>query len=116
MAEVIRLTDEYYIAAPSSTTQDSRVLKDGETFGVFDLYGDIRQTGLGEQGIYHEGTRYLSHLLFRLGNNKPFLLSSTVKQDNQLFTVDLTNPDIYAQGQIVLRRGDLHLFRSKFIW
>jgi glycogen debranching enzyme len=116
MAEVIRLTDEYYIAAPSSTTQDSRVLKDGETFGVFDLYGDIRQTGLGEQGIYHEGTRYLSHLLFRLGNNQPFLLSSTVKQDNQLFTVDLTNPDIYSQGQIVLRRGDLHLFRSKFIW
>ena len=116
MAEVIRLTDEFYIAAPSSTTQDSRVLKHGDTFGVFDLYGDIRETGLGEQGIYHEGTRYLSHLVFRLGNSHPFLLSSTVKQDNQLFTVDLTNPDVYSHGQIVLRRGDLHLFRSKFIW
>jgi len=116
MNEVISLTDEFYVAAPSSTTQESRVLKHGESFGVFDVYGDIRQTGLGEQGIYHEGTRYISHLVFRLSNNHPFLLSSTVKQDNLLLTVDLTNPDVYANKVIVLRRGDLHIFRAKFIW
>jgi len=116
MAEIIRLTDPFYIAAPSSATQESRVLKHGDSFAVFDLYGDIRQTGLGEQGIYHEGTRYLSHLVFRLGTAHPFLLSSTVIRDNLLFTVDLTNPDVYAQGQIALRRGDLHIFREKFIW
>ena len=104
MAEVIRLTDPFYIAAPSSATQESRVLKHGESFAVFDLYGDIRQTGLCEQGIYHEGTRYLSHLVFRLGTAHPFLLSSTVKRDNLLFTVDLTNPDVYAKDRIVLRR------------
>ena len=116
MSEVIRLTDEFYIAAPSSVTQETRVLKHGDSFGVFDLSGDIRQTGLGEQGIFHQGTRYLSHLVFRLGNTHPFLLSSTVKQDNLLFTVDLTNPDVYAQERLVLRRGDLHLLRAKFIW
>jgi glycogen debranching enzyme len=116
MAEIIRLTDPFYIAAPSSATQESRVLKHGESFAVFDLYGDIRQTGLCEQGIYHEGTRYLSHLIFRLGTAHPFLLSSTVKRDNLLFTVDLTNPDVYAHDRIVLRRGDLHIFRAKFIW
>jgi glycogen debranching enzyme len=116
MTEIIRLTDPFYIAAPSSATQESRVLKHGESFAVFDLYGDIRQTGLCEQGIYHEGTRYLSHLVFRLGTAHPFLLSSTVKRDNLLFTVDLTNPDVYAKDRIVLRRGDLHIFRAKFIW
>src|SRR5262245_45454512 len=116
IAEIIQLTDEFYIAAPSSTTTESRVLKHCESFAVFDLFGDIRPTGLGEQGIYHEGTRYISQLVFRLGNSHPFLLSSTVKQDNLLFTVDLTNPDIYANQAIVLRRGDLHIFRSKFIW
>lgn len=73
------------------------MLKHGERFAVFDLHGDIRQTGLCEQGIYHEGTRYLSHLVFRLGTAQPFLLSSTVKRDNLLFTVDLTNPDVYAE-------------------
>ena len=116
MNDVIRLTDEYYIAAPSTATDQARVLKHGESFAIFDRYGDIRETGLGEQGIYHEGTRFLSHLVFRLGNSHPFLLSSTVKRDNLLLTVDLTNPDVYDGPEIVLRRGDLHIFRAKFIW
>jgi glycogen debranching enzyme len=116
MNDVIRLTDDFYIAAPSSATDQARVLKHGESFAVFDRHGDIRQTGLGEQGIYHEGTRFLSHLVFRLGNTHPFLLSSTVKRDNLLLTVDMTNPDVYIDGKIALRRGDLHIFRAKFIW
>jgi glycogen debranching enzyme len=116
MDDVIRLTDQYYIAAPSSATDQARILKHGESFAIFDRYGDIRQTGLGEQGIYHEGTRFLSHLVFRLGNNHPFLLSSTVQRDNLLLTVDLTNPDVYGNETIILRRGDLHIFRAKFIW
>jgi glycogen debranching enzyme len=116
MDDVIRLTDQYYIAAPSSATDQARILKHGESFAIFDRYGDIRQTGLGEQGIYHEGTRFLSHLVFRLGNSHPFLLSSTVQRDNLLLTVDLTNPDVYGKETIILRRGDLHIFRAKFIW
>ena len=116
MNDVIRLTDDFYIAAPSSATDHARILKHGESFAVFDRYGDIRQTGLGEQGIYHEGTRFLSHLVFRLGNTHPFLLSSTVKRDNLLLTVDMTNPDVYINDKIALRRGDLHIFRAKFIW
>jgi glycogen debranching enzyme len=114
--DLIRLTDEFYILATSSMGEDTRVLKHGESFGVFDRYGDIQQTGLGEQGIYHEGTRFLSHFVFRLGTVRPFLLSSTIKRDNLLLTVDLTNPDIYLNGTILLRRGDLHIFRSKFLW
>jgi glycogen debranching enzyme len=116
MEDIIRLSDQYYIAAPSSATEHARVLKHGESFAVFDRYGDIQQTGLGEQGIYHEGTRFLSHLVFRLGNSQPFLLSSTVQRDNLLLTVDLTNPDVYTDHEIILRRGDLHIFRGKFIW
>jgi glycogen debranching enzyme len=116
MNDVIRLTDEFYILATASTAEETRVLKDGESFGVFDHRGDIEQTGLGEQGIYHEGTRFLSRLVFCLGNLAPFLLSSTIKADNFLFTVDLTNPDIYVGGLIVLHRGDLHISRSKFLW
>ncbi len=39
------------------------MLKHGDTFAVFDHYGDIKPGGLGEEGLYHEGTRYLSCLL-----------------------------------------------------
>ena len=116
MTEIIRLPDEFYILATASAAEESRVLKMGESFGIFDRYGDILQYGLGEQGIYHEGTRFLSYLEFRLGNIRPFLLSSMIKEDNILFTVDSTNPDVYVDGLIALRRGDLHIYRSKFIW
>jgi glycogen debranching enzyme len=116
MDDIIRLTDEFYILATASTVDVARVLKHGESFGVFDRRGDIQQTGLGEQGIYHEGTRCLSRLVFCFGNLAPFLLSSTIKEDNLLFTVDLTNPDIYLDGVIALHRGDLHISRSKFLW
>ncbi len=116
MEDIIRFTDEFYILATAATADEGRVLKDGDSFAIFDRYGDIQQSGLGEQGIYHDGTRHLSRLEFRLGNLRPFLLSSRIKEDNVLFTVDLTNPDVYASGTIALRRGDLHILRSKFLW
>jgi len=116
MEDIIRLTDDYYIITPASMTGEVRVLKQGESFGVFARCGDIEHAGLGEQGIYHAGTRFLSLLALRIGNLRPFLLNSTVKKDNLLFTINLTNPDIYVNGRVILRRGDLHVFRSKFIW
>ena len=112
----IRLTDDYYIVTATSSTGEVRVLKHDDSFGVFDRSGDIQHAGLGEQGIYHEGTRFLSLLAFRFGNLQPFLLSSTVTKDNLLFTINLTNPDLYVNGAVILRRGDLHIFRTKFIF
>ena len=116
MNDIIRVTDDYYIVTPASTTDEVRVLKQGESFAVFDRSGDVEHAGLGQQGIYHEGTRFLSLLALRIGNLRPFLLNSTIKKDNLLFTVNLTNPDMYVNGKVILRRGDLHVFRSKFIW
>jgi glycogen debranching enzyme len=109
--------DPFYILAPSPLADEhARVLKDGDTFAVFDHYGDIKPVGLGEEGLYHEGTRYLSALALGLGRARPLLLSSTVKEDNDLLAVDLTNPDVARDGQVVVPRGTLHLFRSKFLW
>jgi glycogen debranching enzyme len=68
-----------------------------------------------EEGLYHGGTRFLSQLRLCLANGRPLLLSSTVRQDNVLLSADLTNPDIYFQGQLALPRGVLHLRRSTFI-
>jgi glycogen debranching enzyme len=116
MDDIIRVEDQYYILATSSLADDrTRVLKHNETFAVFDRYGDILPFGLGEKGLYHEGTRFLSRCVLRLGRDRPILLSSTVKDDNVLLTVDLTNPDLALDGQVTVPRSTLHIFRAKFL-
>ncbi len=116
MRDIIRVKDQFYVLATSSLADDrTRVLKDGETFAVFDRYGDIQPLGVGEQGLYHGGTRFLSHLVFHLHQKRPFLLSSTVRKNNSLLAVDLTNLDTSSDGEPILPRGTLHIFRSKFL-
>jgi glycogen debranching enzyme len=115
--EIIRVNDAYYILATSTRVDDRRrVLKHGDTFAVFDRYGDIENVGQREFGIYHHDTRFLSRCGLRLGDHHPLLLSSTVKEDNALMTVDLTNPDVPQPDSMVVPRGTLHVFRSKLVW
>jgi glycogen debranching enzyme len=115
--DTIRVRDQFYILATSSRIDDrTRVLKHGETFAVFDRYGDIHPGGRGELGLYHEGTRFLSRFDVRLGANRPLLLSSTIRDDNALLAVDLANPDLTVAGEIVLPANAYHLFRSVFLW
>ncbi len=95
MDDVIQFQDQYYILATASRAGErSAVLQHGDTFAVFDLYGDIGTLGAAEQGLYHEGTRYLSRFRLRLNDRRPLLLSARVKEDNELFGADLTNPDL----------------------
>jgi glycogen debranching enzyme len=116
VSEVIRVRGQYYILATSPLADArSRVLKQGETFAIFDPYGDIRRLGRGEHGVYHKGTRHVSRSTLRLGDERPLLLSSSVAEDNVLLAVDLTNPDIEL-GKSVAARGMLHVFRSMFLW
>ena len=111
--------DEFYIHARSGLADaQPRVLKHGETFAVFDRYGDIRPLGLGEEGVYHEGTRFLSQFELRVGEHRPLLLGSTIHEDNALLSVDLTNPDLEGaapHGETV-HSETIHLLRSTFLW
>jgi glycogen debranching enzyme len=108
--------DPYYILAKSPPADvHNRVLKHGDTFAVFDRFGDVRPTGLEEEGIYHQGTRFLSCLLLGLQDDRPLFLSSTVKAENDLLAVDLANADLDEGGRVVVPRGTLHLARLKFI-
>jgi glycogen debranching enzyme len=117
MDDVIQVQDQFYILATASRArQPTAVLKHDETFAVFDQYGDVAALGAGEQGLYHEGTRYLSVFRLRLNGQNPMLLSSRVKDDNELFGADLTNPDIPLGGDRVLARDLVHLFRARFLW
>lgn len=110
--------DEFYILARAPRTEHhTRVLKQGESFAVFDLFGDLHSQGLGDLGLYHEGTRYLSRLELRMDQNTPLLfLSSTIQKTNEMMTVDLMNPDIFIDNDSFIPRGALHIFRSIFLW
>ncbi|HZU35619.1 MAG TPA: glycogen debranching N-terminal domain-containing protein, partial [Gemmataceae bacterium] len=106
--------DPFYILATSPQADEAtRVLKHGDTFAVFDHYGDIKPIGLGEEGLYHGGTRFLSCNILMLGKDRPLFLSSTVKHDNDLLAIDLANPDVYVGDKLAVPRGTLHLFRTK---
>jgi len=85
-------------------------------FAVFDRYGDIEPLGMGEQGIFFQGTRFLSELGLSLWNVRPLLLSSTVKSDNFVFTADLANVDVSDGHDLIVERGTIHVLRSKFLW
>jgi glycogen debranching enzyme len=96
--------------------EQMRVLKHGDTFAVFDHQGDLKPGGLGEEGLYHNGTRHLSCLLLTLDHHRPLFLSSTVKEHNDHLTVDMTNPDLIEEYEMAIPRGKLHIFRCKFLW
>ena len=117
MDEVIRIEEEFYVLATSALADSRpRVLKYGDTCGVFDWHGDILSAGSLAHGLYHRETRYLSRLVLRFENKPLELLSSTVKNKNSFFAVDLTNLDLSSDGKVELPRGSIHFFRSKFIW
>ena len=108
--------DPFYIRSATSLADDRYlVLKQGDTFVVLDRRGDIRPVGLAQDGLYHRGTRFLSRLALRLGAQAPLLLSSSVKPDNALIAVDLTNPDI-GGAAVTIPRGTLHLARTIALW
>jgi glycogen debranching enzyme len=115
--QAIPAQTKYYIQATSAPSiLEALVLKQDETFGVFDRYGDIDAAVRSQEGIYHHGTRFLSCLKLTLVDSTPLLLSSTVRRDNVLMAVDLTNPDVYSDGLLLLPHGALHIYRSQFIW
>jgi len=113
----VNAAQQFYITATSTPADDRpRVLKHGDLFAIFNRHGDIESFGLGEEGLFYEGTRFLSELVLYLGNSRPLLLTSTISRDNFLFSADLTNVDILDDDEVAIPRGTLHLHRSKFLW
>src|SRR5579884_312562 len=114
--DVIEIGQQFYISASSSMADDrTRVLLYGDTFAVFDRSGDIQPVGVGQQGIFHNEMRHLSRLELKICGERPLLLSSTIREDNVLFAVDLTNPDLDLPSGVRILRGTLHIYRTKFL-
>jgi glycogen debranching enzyme len=117
VSDIVEIGDQYYILATSALAQhQDRVLKHDDTFALFDRFGDIKPVGRGEEGLFHQGTRFLSRLLVRVGRDRPMLLSSRVKEDNALLAIDLTNFDVAPNGRLEVPRGTVYLARTVLLW
>jgi glycogen debranching enzyme len=93
-----------------------RTLKHGDTFAVFDEYGDVPSAPGSPGGLFHKDTRFLSDLRVFLNGQRPLLLSSTVQDNNMLLSADLTNPDLLKAGKVELARDTIQIVRSKFLF
>src|ERR1700754_1953330 len=106
----------FYIPMTGPATRPRRSLKHDDTFIVLDSHGDIGASAGGPDGLFNADTRYLARLELVLDNLQPLLLGSNLRDDDSALTVDLTNPDVYRQGRIVLQKDMLHIVRTIFLW
>src|SRR3984957_11309991 len=106
----------FYIPMTGPAARPRRSLKHDDTFIVLDSHGDIGASAGGPDGLFNADTRYLARLELVLDDVQPLLLGSNLRDDNSALTVDLTNPDIYRNGRIVLQKDMLHIVRTLFLW
>ncbi len=117
MTQQIEQPSEFFIPAPMSLqARQTRTLKSGDMFGVFDASGDVTGGPGSTDGLYFRDTRHLSELTLLICGKQPILLSSTLRDDNAELTCDLANPDFYGNGRVVLEHDVLHIRRSRFLW
>ncbi|MDB5653321.1 MAG: Amylo-alpha,6-glucosidase [Tardiphaga sp.] len=106
----------FYIPMTGPASRPRRALKHDDTFVVLDSHGDIGASAGGPDGLFNADTRYLARLELALDDVQPLLLGSNLRDDNSSLTVDLTNPDIYRNGRLVLAKDMLHIVRTVFLW
>ena len=106
----------FYIPMTGPAARPRRSLKHDDTFIVLDSHGDIGASAGGPDGLFNADTRYLARLELVLDEVQPLLLGSNLRDDNSALTVDLTNPDVYRHGRIVLQKDVLHILRTIFLW
>jgi glycogen debranching enzyme len=111
------LWSEYEIEAHESLVEKpSRNLKDGDAFAVLDSHGNLGTTPDTAEGLFYRDTRYLSTYALLLEGKRPLLLSSSIQEDRAALEVDLTNPDLVADGGSRLHRETIFLRRTQFLW
>jgi glycogen debranching enzyme len=104
------------LLAASTVSGHARMLKHADSFAVFDQHGDIRPGGLGEEGLYHEGTRFLSGLEIDLDGARPVDLDSMVAPESDVLTIRLANPALITRDGLRLPPATIELELTKLLW
>jgi glycogen debranching enzyme len=117
MEDIVLFQNTYYIKADASPMDErTHVLKQGDTFAVLDSRGNINPLGIEKHGIFYTSTRFLSKLVLELQGLHPLLLSSRIREGNDLLAVDLTNPPMTCPDGTFIPQDTVHIQRSSFVW
>ncbi len=96
----------------ATTGDDAFILKDGDTFAVFDRRGDIPENATSRFGLFRDDTRMLSTWTLTLDGALPRQLSCGVSHDRVLFEADLHNAETGGRD---LPPAVIHLLRSRVL-
>ena len=107
--------ERFDIAAAEISARQRYALKVDDTFAVVDAHGDVNADGTGSDGLFHADTRYLSHLRMTVMGVDPLLLGSSLAQDGTYVHADLTNPDVFRNGRLVLAKDQVHIERTLYV-
>jgi len=107
---------QFYIPAVGPASRPRRTLKHDDTFVVVDSHGDIGASAGGSDGLFHCDTRFVSHLELLVNGMQPLLLGSNARDDDTSLTIDLTNPDLYAEKRLLLPKDAVHIVRTIFVF
>ncbi|HTW53009.1 MAG TPA: amylo-alpha-1,6-glucosidase [Stellaceae bacterium] len=103
----------FAIPVIASTAGTGRhVLKNANSFAVFDAFGQIQASGPAAEGLFFEDTRYLSRLAVAINGATPLLLSSMVTEGNTMLAVDLANPEKADDGRSKLAPASIHVLNE----
>ena len=83
---------------------------------IFDHFGDLQVHGVGDEGLYHEDTRYLAYQELAIDGVRPLFLGSSVKDNNSLLIIELMNPDLTRDERVLVAKGTVHILRAKLLW
>jgi glycogen debranching enzyme len=89
-------------------------VKEGDTFLYSDTEGNLDDRKDYGLGFYQEDTRFLSHFMMRVSGTDPVLLSSSSERDFMAY-VDLTNMDLYRNGELTVRQQTLNIRRTRMV-
>lgn len=88
--------------------------KEGETFALSDLDGNLPYPNRVGMGLYYKDTRFLSQFELRVNGTIPVLLSSSAERAFMSY-VDLTNLDIWEDGKLTIPQQTINVRRTRVI-
>jgi glycogen debranching enzyme len=89
-------------------------LIDGKTFLATSVAGDIVPPGASDVGFFHEDTRFLSHLEFRIDGQRSVVLSGSTEK-TFASQIELTTGNITLRDSFDLPENTVHIRREQLL-
>jgi glycogen debranching enzyme len=89
-------------------------LIEGKTFLATNVAGDIVPPGAPDVGFFHQDTRFLSHLEFRLDGQRSVVLSSSTEK-TFVSQIELTTGNITLRDSFDLPENTVHIRREQLL-